>query len=215
MSELNVGALREKASAQAFRLMMWGFLFLIPTSLQLGGGTVAVELLPDAIGWALIVAALGRLAGLGGPLPWLRAMAVVGFVISLPRLAAYHPAGPPLGELYQALYMAELALAVVFTWTLAGTVAGAARAAGAKSVASEAGTRRWAYAAVLGVLIGTLAAPRDRNVLKLGGTVAFYFLSVCAAALWMSLMSTTARLCDQLRSEGTGAKPASESGPGE
>jgi hypothetical protein len=189
--------------------MMWGFLFLVPSQVPLAGGKLALDILPDALGWTMLVTSLGVMLGLHPDVRKLRIIGAVGVLIHIPRVVAFQPTQPPWQHLYLGLYVAGLAVALVFVWMLCGTIAAVASGVKARSIARGARWRRWLYIVPPCLLAVGLKLPEH----KLPVYLLFMLSSICVVSLLMGLMASAARLCEHVREAGLRPEPAGAAEP--
>jgi hypothetical protein len=176
-------------------MMVWAFLFFLPVSRV--GKTIEVKVLPDVVGWLIMLVALRAVVGGHPLLPRLRVMAAAGAVACIPQAVEFHTDLATLRYAYAGLYGLSSIIAVVFVWDLCALVAAVGEQMGRADLRTQAFQRRAFY--LFNLLLPAypvLAAGSREGSLAMGGIQWLVaILSACTIALMMVLMARTARLC--------------------
>jgi hypothetical protein len=140
--------------ASGFRKMFWGFLFIgvsFRISITIGNERVAVDLLPDFIGYLLIAVGADRLLALHSSARWIRNLALLLSFLAIPECVEYYPTIHRVDGLFYAFspYFAWGALVsvldIVLVWKLCGLIADVTKDAVVVHTADCARTRRVLY----------------------------------------------------------------------
>ena len=182
MSQTDPESARLSSCGKAFHTMMWGFLFFLPLPVPVF----------DALGWAILLAGLGRLPGAHPGLARLRALSGIGIAVWIVRVAALASPLPGLEKLHVGLYLATWAVMAIFARQLGSLIAELADELKADSVAAAARRQRWIpVLPFLAITAGAIIPPQP-------SFVAFALaMAVLVAVVWMlmGLMATAARTC--------------------
>ncbi|KPK65461.1 MAG: hypothetical protein AMK73_02900 [Planctomycetes bacterium SM23_32] len=200
MAEVNTELMRSRACERSFRVMMWGFLFLLP---------VPLKWQPDIGTWILLLAGLFAISALHEVVRHLQMIAAVGLALWVPRAILPHVAVAHQQAVMLLLYAATWVVAFVFVWRLCGLVAQMALKASADSVAQGARWRRWVPLIPL-LLVALTPIARKAQLPDAVIIAVFVLAALVTVCALMGLMSTTARLCAQFRVEQQAVEPAAE-----
>ena len=198
MPEIDPELIRSATCRRAFRLMMWGFLFLMP---QLVPVQQVWPILPLLAGWALVFAGLSWVRGLHPSADRLRLLAAVAFFLGVSRAAVAALSGDlskTEGAILYALFAVSVLVAVCFVHGLCRLVGAMAAHAGSKAVAKDAAYRPWLYLIAAFLPCLQLALPDEGGWLAAGVVVVVLFCIAVVASLMMGLMASTTRMCAQL-----------------
>ncbi len=200
MPEIDPKLIRSATCRRAFRLMMWGFLFLMPLAVP------KTNVRPEVLGWVFMIVALRGIRGLHPDVGRLTKLAVAALVLSAAELAAIRFVPESGLRLALAVHIGTAAVAVTFVWKLCVLVADMAAHAGSRAVAKDASYRPWLYLISAVVPFMALVRPAGGGVGSLGVAMVAVLFAVCVISMMMGLMVTTARMCAQLAA--TAAQPA-------
>jgi len=199
MAEAKQTQAASPACARAFRWIMWGLLFFMVITRKVG--PVHVDLLPDFVGWILIVHGLNMMSGIHPLVPGTRKLAVITGILSLfglvtiiipvkwGALTSVSPAAPIL--------VIGAVLELVFIWRLGAIVMDLASETSKTGMAGEADFRRKFYG--LSVILPWLAlagsAMSGPGFPAILVAIVVYLVRVAAICLMMELVSRASRMC--------------------
>lgn len=133
----------DRSWLRAFRVMVWAVICFIPV--RASAGSAIVEIPPDALGWLLFIVALRMVDGSQRVTKRLRSLAVVGLVLSVPRIVAPAEASMAVRSAYLVLYGAGAAAAAGFVWRVCNLIAEAAERGGDLRLRTYAERMRLVY----------------------------------------------------------------------
>ena len=187
--------LASPACSEAFGRMFWAFPFYIDFNITVG--RVSVDLLPDLVGWILVITALGKILELSARVAdlqeigfWMLFFSIFSFIEIDIRWFEDWLISPA-----DLLSFVGTILRLLFIWWLGGLIMNMARVAGDDSIYAKADFRRTlnvvlAFSTVFMMLLVQLVPATA--ILLLIGLLPF---SVIVFALLMGLMSGAKEMC--------------------
>ena len=190
---INRDVLASPACADAFGRMFWAFVFFL--DFKFGVNDISVDLLPDFVGWILIVTALGKLLELSPRVGGMKKLAGWLLFISIfsvieIKFRAFESWQSP----FLVFGLVLMGLRLLFIWRLCALIMDMAKDVGDRSIYAKAEFRRLLYLLlVLATAMVTLSALLIRELailvlFVLPPTILVFFLL-------MGLMLGTKEMC--------------------
>ena len=199
MNHINARVIPTSRCADAFGAMFWAFLFFLDFGIGFNG--VTLDILPDIVGWLLMLSALNAIPDLSPDVRPLRTLALWLAVLSLFSLIQIKGASGTgvtgLTIVYTLHHLFTTILDLVYIWMLCGLIMGMGLACRRAALAERADFRRKLYAILLLfflVLPGILTIINDRALLMAAAMVGL-LIYVILFCLMMGLMKATQEMC--------------------
>ncbi len=199
MNHINAHVISTNRCADAFGTMFWAFLFFLDFRISFNG--VTLDILPDVVGWLLMLSALKAIPDLSPDVRPLRTLALWLAVLSLFSLIQIKGASgngvTGLTIVYSLYNLATTILDLIYIWMLCGLIMRMGLAYRCEALAERADFRGklWAILQLaFWVLPWILMIINDR-ALVIAATMVGLLISVIVFCLMMGLMKATQELC--------------------
>ncbi|MGD2175205.1 MAG: hypothetical protein PVJ27_07365 [Candidatus Brocadiaceae bacterium] len=191
---------------RTFRVLTWAFVFFLPVRVP------GLRVLPDLVGWLIVVLALNHLQR--PPARRWRVLALLALMLIVARIVASRLTDSP--SAFLLLYTGALAVGLAFVWQLCNAIAGLAGEAGYDGLAARARLGRWLFLLHVALIYISLLVMHltGGNVWGVAGALVTLFLNALILSAMMSLTVSAARACKlELASEpaeGPGGGPTEQ-----
>ncbi|MFA6240802.1 MAG: hypothetical protein WC655_07730 [Candidatus Hydrogenedentales bacterium] len=199
MNHISARVISTNRCADAFGAMFWAFLFFLDFGIGFNG--VTLDILPDIVGWLLMLSALKAIPDLSPDVRPLRTLALWLAVLSLFSLIQIKGASGTgvtgLTIVYTLHYLFTAILELIYIWMLCGLIMGMGLAYRCAALAERADFRRKFYAILqlsFLVLPGILMIINDRALVIATAIVGFLIYAILFC-LMMGLMKATQKMC--------------------
>jgi hypothetical protein len=193
---MNRDVLYSEKCSRAFRTLILAVLFFLPIRWQSPDARgLGVELFPDAVGWLLIILALGRIPGLHPAVRATKPRAVAGLLLAIPRVV--HPVSG-IGK-YSYIVLCALGGILAFgcVWRLCTIAREAGEDMGDPVLVRHARKVRWVFGvnALLPTLSLLMQDILPTNLPSLGVVYAVLIACALSVSLTMRFMARMSRAC--------------------